>query len=73
MREYVNDLKWMTVENKWLDAQPKSFRIADVPELKLESQQTASIAFDNPKILTNKYSRSPETRVRYHDLLDGVA
>ncbi|GAB9473295.1 hypothetical protein Gpo141_00010449 [Globisporangium polare] len=63
MREYVNDLKWMTVENKWLEAQPKSFRIADVPELKLESQQIASTAFANPKILTNKYSRSPETRL----------
>lgn len=64
MREYVNDLKWMTLENKWLDSQPKSFCVADVAELRNESQKATPIAFDNTKILVNKYTRSPDTRVR---------
>ncbi|KAF1330177.1 hypothetical protein FI667_g5407, partial [Globisporangium splendens] len=63
MREYVNDLKWMSLENNWLDAPPKSFRVADVAELRSESQRATSIAFDNTKILVNKYTRSPDTRI----------
>lgn len=70
MREYVNDLKWMSVETKWFGTEPKILRLADVAELRgTESQKAASVAFDNAKILVNKYSRSPDTRVRYYCVL----
>lgn len=69
MREYVNDLKWMSLEDTWLRAPPKTLELADVTDLKSESQRAPTVAFDNAKLLVNRYSRSPDTRVRGAQLL----
>lgn len=64
MREYVHDLKLMTAENEWFDKPPRSFGFVDVPQVKNEMQKNSRIAFENPELLSNRFSRNQDARVR---------
>jgi hypothetical protein len=63
MREYVHDLKGMSIENEWFDKPPRAFGLADGPELKHDYHKNARTAFEHSKLLTNRYFRNEDTRV----------
>ena len=64
MREYVHDLKLMTAENEWFDKSPSVLRLSDVSELKNDGHRNVQTAFQNPKLLNTRFSRSQDARVR---------
>ncbi|RMX63644.1 hypothetical protein DD238_006281 [Peronospora effusa] len=63
MREYVHDLKLMTAENEWFDKRPRSFGFVDVPQVKNEMQKNSRTAFENPGLLSNRFSRNQDARL----------
>lgn len=64
MREYVNDLKAMSIENEWFDKAPRKSGLSDVSELKQDIQKGALTSFEHSTLLINRYFRSEDTRVR---------
>uniref|UniRef100_M4BXU5 Uncharacterized protein n=1 Tax=Hyaloperonospora arabidopsidis (strain Emoy2) TaxID=559515 RepID=M4BXU5_HYAAE len=63
MREYVHDLKLMTAENEWFDKSPSVLRLSDVSELKNDGHRNVQTAFQNPKLLNTRFSRSQDARL----------
>lgn len=63
MREYVHDLKVMSIENEWFDKPPRKFGLSDVPELKHDFHKSSRTAFEHSTLLTNRYFRNEDARV----------
>ncbi|TMW63336.1 hypothetical protein Poli38472_002277 [Pythium oligandrum] len=74
IRDYVRDLRVMSMENKWFDTTPRVFRLNEVAELSDDSGRNNPGAFQNLKILTNDvFSMNSDTRILSGSMDDGRA